>query len=158
MNDNGSWTKSLTLLWYLRCFAFSTFYNSAKRFSWLIEAVPQRYSWRKVFHFLGYFEKYSRNLQENTHTQEWFQHSWPWTSNFKRTPPLPLSNKLWNNNPNVHVNERNQNKNESKSRHIQIDETFYCSIQPTNNAMVSLKDGFTIWHQSHKEDFLLIIY
>ena len=73
-------------------------------------------------------------------------------------PPLPLSNKLWNNNPNVHVNERNQNKNESKSRHIQIDETFYCSIQPTNNAMVSLKDGFTIWHQSQKEDFLLIIY
>ena len=44
----------------------------------------------------------------------------------------------------VHVNERNQNKNKTKSRHIQIDFRLYCSIQPTNNAMVSLKDGLTV--------------
>ena len=29
---------------------------------------------------------------------------------------------------NVHVNEQNQNKNETKSRHIQIDHAFHCSI------------------------------
>ena len=40
------------------------------------------------------------------------------------------------------MNERNQNKNKTMSRHIQIDHTLYCLIQPTNNAMVSLKDGF----------------
>ena len=28
----------------------------------------------------------------------------------------------------VHVNERNQNKNKTKSRYIQIDHAFYCSI------------------------------
>ena len=27
-----------------------------------------------------------------------------------------------------HVNEPNQNKNKNKSRHIQIDHAFYCSI------------------------------
>ena len=37
-------------------------------------------------------------------------------------------NKLWNNNRTVPVNERNQNKNKTKSRHIQIDHAFYCSI------------------------------
>ena len=58
----------------------------------------------------------------------------------------------------VHVNERNQNKNKTKSRHIQIDFRLYCSIQPTDNAMVSLKDGFTVWRQSQKEYFLSIIY
>ena len=42
--------------------------------------------------------------------------------------PPTLSNKLWNNNHIVHVNERNQNKNKTKSRHIQIDYAFYCSI------------------------------
>ena len=33
-----------------------------------------------------------------------------------------------NNNRTVHVNERNQNGNKTKSRHIQIDHVFYCSI------------------------------
>ena len=49
-------------------------------------------------------------------------------------------NKLWNNN---HAH-RNQNKNKTKLRHFQIDHALYWSIQPTNNAMVSLKDGFTV--------------
>ena len=52
----------------------------------------------------------------------------------------------------MHVNERNQNKYEIKSRHIQIDHAFYCSIYPTNNAVVSLKDGFIVPCQSQKED------
>ena len=42
------------------------------------------------------------------------------------------------------VNEQNQNKNKIKSRHIQIGHAFYCSIYPTNSAMISLKDGFTV--------------
>ena len=50
-------------------------------------------------------------------------------------------NKLWNNNHTVHVNERNQNK---KSCLIQIEHSFHCLIYPTNNTMVSLKDGFTV--------------
>ena len=37
-------------------------------------------------------------------------------------------NKLRSNNRTVHGNERNQNKNKTKSRHIQIDHAFYCSI------------------------------
>ena len=40
-------------------------------------------------------------------------------------------------------NERNKNKSKTKSCYIPIDYTFYCSIQPTNNAMVSLNDDFT---------------
>ena len=58
----------------------------------------------------------------------------------------------------MHVNEQNQNKNETKSRHIQTDHVFYCLIKPTNNATVSLKDGFTVWRQIGKEDFFSIIY
>ena len=50
-------------------------------------------------------------------------------------------NKLWNNNRTVHENERNQNKNKTKPSHIQIDQSFYCSIWPTNSSMVLLKDG-----------------
>ena len=46
------------------------------------------------------------------------------------------------------MNERNQNKSKTKSRHIQIDHTFCCSIQATTNAIVSLKDDFTAWRQS----------
>ena len=62
-------------------------------------------------------------------------------------------NKLQNNNRTVHVKERNQNKNKTKSCHIQVDHTFYCSIQPTNNAIVLLggftgKDGWS-WHKSN---------
>ena len=53
-------------------------------------------------------------------------------------------NKLRNNNRIVHANERNQNKNKTKSRHIQIDHALDCSIQLTNNAIVSLKGGFTV--------------
>ena len=41
-----------------------------------------------------------------------------------------------------------QNKNKTKSRHIQINHAFYFSIYPTNNVMVSLRDGFTAWSQS----------
>ena len=67
-------------------------------------------------------------------------------------------NKLWSNSRTVHVNERNQNKNKTKSRHIQIDHALYCSIQAINNAMVSLKDGFTGRRHSQKEGFLSIIY
>ena len=73
-------------------------------------------------------------------------------------PPTTLSNKLWNSKRTMHVNEQIQNKNKTKSRHIQIDHAFYCSIYPTNSAMVSWKDGFTVWRQSQKEDFLWIIY
>ena len=36
--------------------------------------------------------------------------------------------------------------------------TFKLTNQPTNNAMVSLKDGVTVWGQSQKEDFLSKIY
>ena len=57
----------------------------------------------------------------------------------------------------MHMNERNQNKHKTKSRHIEINHILYCSIQPTNSAMVSWKDGFTVWLQSQKEDFLSII-
>ena len=66
----------------------------------------------------------------------------PWIlSNFQDhpSPPHSNSNKLWNINSTVHVNERNQNKNITKSRHIQIDRVFCCSIQHTNNAMALLK-------------------
>ena len=60
---------------------------------------------------------------------------WPWESNFKRESPAPtFSNKLWNINRTMHVNERNQNKNKTRSSHIQIDHAFCCS-----SAMVSFK-------------------
>ena len=58
--------------------------------------------------------------------------------------PPTLSNKLWNNNRTVHVNERNQN---NAKCHILIDHAFYCSIQATNKAMASLKGDFNVWHQ-----------
>ena len=48
-------------------------------------------------------------------------------------------------------------KNKIKSRHVHIDDALYISIQLTNNAMVSLKDSFTVWRQRQKEDFLSII-
>ena len=41
---------------------------------------------------------------------------------------LSLFNKLWDSNDTVHVNERIQNKSKTKSRHIQTDHAFYCSI------------------------------
>ena len=49
---------------------------------------------------------------------------------------------------------------QKKSPHIQIYYALYCSIYPTNNAIVSLKEGFTVWRQSQKEDIdiLSIIY
>ena len=49
--------------------------------------------------------------------------------------------------------ERSRNKNKTKLRHIQIDNAFFCT-----RSMVSLKDGFTVYRQSQKEDFLSIIY
>ena len=39
-----------------------------------------------------------------------------------------FSNKLWNYNRTVHVNERTQKKNITESCHIQINHAFYCSI------------------------------
>ena len=54
--------------------------------------------------------------------------------------------------------EQNHNKNKTKSCHIRIDLAFYCSIEPTKNAMVSLKDGFAVSRQSQNKDFLSIIY
>ena len=57
----------------------------------------------------------------------------------------------------MHVNEQNQNKNKAKSRHVHIDYAFYCSIYPTNNATVLLKDDFNVWRKSQKEYFLSII-
>ena len=46
------------------------------------------------------------------------------------------------------VNGRNEKTTTTittkKSRHIQIDHKFYCSIYPTSNATVSLKDGFAV--------------
>ena len=84
-------------------------------------------------------------------TSHIFPPPWPWTSNFKQTPPsstTTFSNKLWNNNRTAYVDERNQKKNKTKSRQIRIYYVFYCSIYHTNNAMVLLKDGFTVWQQS----------
>ena len=52
----------------------------------------------------------------------------------------------------------NEIKTKTKSRHIQSDHAFCCSILPTKNASVSLKDDYTVWRQSQKEDFLSIIY
>ena len=49
-------------------------------------------------------------------------------------------------------------RTKSKQKQNQIDHALYCLIQPTNNVMVSLKDGFTVWRQSQKENFLSIIY
>ena len=51
-------------------------------------------------------------------------------------------NKLWNNTRTVCEIKQKQKK--LKPHHIQIDRTFYCLIQPTNNPVVSLKDGFTV--------------
>ena len=56
------------------------------------------------------------------------------------------------------MNEIKQKQKKTKPRHIQIDHAFYCSIYPTSNAMVSLKDVFTVWRQSQKKDFLPITY
>ena len=58
----------------------------------------------------------------------------------------------------MHLNKRNQNKNKTKSHHTQINHAFYYSIYPTNSVMVSLKDGFTSWLKSEKEDFLWRIF
>ena len=51
--------------------------------------------------------------------------------------------------------ERKKSKHQPNSNwsrvQIQIDQigyAFYCMIQPTNNKMASLKDGFTILYQS----------
>ena len=41
----------------------------------------------------------------------------------------------------------NEIKTKTKSCHIQIDHTFYSSIYPTNNAIVSLKDDFNLCPQ-----------
>ena len=45
-----------------------------------------------------------------------------------------------------------------QKENIKNDHPFYGSINPTNSAMVSIKDGFTVWHQSKSKNFLSIIY
>ena len=45
----------------------------------------------------------------------------------------------------------NSKQKQNQARHIQVDHLLYCSIKPTNNAMVSLKDGFTVWRQSQND-------
>ena len=62
-------------------------------------------------------------------------------------PPPPTFSKK-EQQPHRACEQTNSNKNKTKLRHIRIDHTFYCWIQPTNNAVVSLKDGFTVWHHS----------
>ena len=47
------------------------------------------------------------------------------------------------------MNKIKQNK--KVKPHIQIDHAFCCLIQPTNNTIKSLKDGFMIWRQTQKE-------
>ena len=49
------------------------------------------------------------------------------------------------------MNEIKQKHKNKKPHYIQIDDAFYCSIYATNSAMVSLKDGFTVWRQRQKE-------
>ena len=51
-----------------------------------------------------------------------------------------------------HISERFKNKNKIKSRHIQIG-----NLAHKKNAMVSLKDGVTVWRWSQKKDFLSMI-
>ena len=57
----------------------------------------------------------------------------------------------------MYVNEQNK-KNKTKSRLIPTKHAFCYSVQPTNNAVVSLKDGVTFWRQSQKKDFFPMIY
>ena len=78
-------------------------------------------------------------------TSKCFPQPWPWTSNFKRTPPLQQTMEQ---QPHRACEQTNSKQKQNQSRHIQIYHAFYCSIQPRNNAMVSLKDDFTVWHQS----------
>ena len=47
----------------------------------------------------------------------------------------------------------NQKQNQV-TRHIQIDHVLYFSIQPTKHAVVSLKDGFTVWRQVKRKFFV----
>ena len=54
----------------------------------------------------------------------------------------------------MHVNKRNQNQNKANASHIQTDHAFFCLIYPASNAMISLKDGFTVLTSDWKEDLL----
>ena len=58
-------------------------------------------------------------------------------SNKLRTSPPPPSQPLLQ-----QTMEQKQNKTKTKAKRSHI--TSHCLIQPTNNAIVSLKDGFTI--------------
>ena len=74
-------------------------------------------------------------------------------------------NKLWKNNPTVDVNKLNQKKKKKKRKEKKSHITFRLAthsivqlrIQLTNSAIVSLKDGLTVWRQSQKKDFLSMI-
>ena len=77
---------------------------------------------------------------------------WQWSrleiglKDFRRsTIPQKQFMIVINNNRTMYVNKQNLHKNKIKSHHIKIDHPLYCSIKPTNNTMVSLKDGFTVW-------------
>ena len=54
------------------------------------------------------------------------------------------------------MNKRNQDKNKAKSRHVQIDYAFL--LFDLVYKQCTWKDGFTIWRQSKKKDFLSITY
>ena len=59
-----------------------------------------------------------------------YNHSHSWSHfaiNLFYLQQLENVNKPWNNNRTEHVIKRNK-KNKTKSRHIQIDHAFYCSI------------------------------
>ena len=55
-------------------------------------------------------------------------------------------------------NKNKKQKYINKAKHIQTDHKFYSLIYPTSNAMVSLRDDFSVWGQSPKGYFLPIIY
>ena len=131
---------------------YQVFPSDRLLFSFLAEALLSAFSWFYTFVY-PVVQKYHE--MSFVYNYPYFQYSFYQPVLFAQ---LENVNKVWNNNHTVHVNERNQNKNKTKSRHIQIDHAFYCSIQPTSNAMVSLKDGFTIQYQSQNEDFLSVIY
>ena len=65
-----------------------------------------------------------------------------------KAPPSPPSPTNYGTTTATYMWTNKIKTKKSKSRHIQIDHRFYCSIYPTNNTMVSIKDGFTVWHQT----------
>ena len=83
-------------------------------------------------------------------------------------PQLANVNKVWNNNPTMHMNERNQNKNKTKSHHIQTNyETTTPPCMWTNEIKTKTKPSHitfkltthsVVRFSPQKEDFLSIMY